>query len=310
MLMALMFLVIPIARAEVNAAKQSRVLFVISKPTEIYTDLTKMVQDNLGGEQKYRYHFATETQNNFADSYQTFQPDLIVTVGAIAAETVMQLKPETPMIAVLITDSAFNILTKKYYASRVNAYASNVSVICLDQPTERSITLAKLLVPDANVVGVMTGPASILRKDEVSEYVTAAGMTPNVVNIKLKENPIHTLEPVIKSSDVFIPIPDNRLINIATAKWILQLSYRYKVPVIAYSKTYMDAGALAAIYSSVENVARQTTEFIISEGHNNKGGSYAAEYFSIRFNYSVASSLNIELQTEQFYRRELGADEG
>jgi ABC-type uncharacterized transport system substrate-binding protein len=80
--------------------------------------------------------------------------------------------------------------------------------------------------------------------------------------------------------------------------------------VIAYSKTYLDAGALAAIYSSVENIAQQTAEFIRNEFNDDTGGSYTAAYFSIGFNSSVASNLNIVLENEQFYRAALEADEG
>ena len=89
-------------------------------------------------------------------------------------------------------------------------------------------------------------------------------MVSEIVKVSATENPILIIEPVIKKSDIFIPVPDSRLINIATAKWILQLSYRYRVPVIAYSMAYLNGGALAAIYSSPENVGRQTADLIIA----------------------------------------------
>ena len=168
--------------------------------------------------------------------------------------------------------------------------------------------MAKLILPEAKIAGVMTGPSSKQRQYDLSQSLTDASLVPNIVNIGLEDNPVHILGPIIKSSDVFIPVPDNRLVNIATAKWILQLSYRYKVPVIAYSKTYLEAGALAAIYSSVENIAQQTAEFIDSRSNGDNGGSHAAAYFSIRFNSSVATNLNIDLENEQFYRAALEAD--
>ena len=302
------FLAIPIVSATPNDTKQSRVLFVISKQAAVYTDLTKLVQRNLHGQAEAVYQFATDIEKNFASRNLSFKPDFIVTIGAIASETVMKSKPVQPVLSVLITDSAFNLLTKKYYGSNMQAYAANVSAICLDQPFQRSIRLAKLILPEAKIAGVMTGPSSKKREDDFAQYVTDANMVPKMINIGLEDNPIHLLEPIIKRSDVFIPVPDNRRVNIATAKWILQLSYRYKVPVIAYSKTYLDAGALAAIYSSVENVAQQTAEFIDNEFLGDTGGSHTAAYFSISFNSSVASNLNIDLKSEQFYRAVLEAD--
>jgi len=302
------FLTIPIVSATPNDTKQSRVLFVISKQAAVYSDLTKLVQRNLHGQAETVYQFVTDVERNFASRNLNFKPDLIVTVGAIASETVMKSKPAQPVLSVLITDSAFNLLTKKYYGSNAQAYAARVSAIFLDQPFQRSIKLAKLILPEAKIAGVMTGPSSKQRQYDLSQSLTDASLVPNIVNIGLEDNPVHILGPIIKSSDVFIPVPDNRLVNIATAKWILQLSYRYKVPVIAYSKTYLEAGALAAIYSSVENIAQQTAEFIDSRSNGDNGGSHAAAYFSIRFNSSVATNLNIDLENEQFYRAALEAD--
>lgn len=304
------FLAIPIVSATPNDTKQSRVLFVISKQAAVYTDPTKLVQRNLHGQAEAVYQFFTDIEKNFASRNLSFKPDFIVTIGAIASETVMKSKPVQPVLSVLITDSAFNLLTKKYYGSNAQAYAARVSAICLDQPFQRSIKLAKLILPEAKIAGVMIGPSSKQRQYDFSQSVTDASLIPNIVNIELEDNPIHILEPIIKSSDIFIPVPDSRLVNIATAKWILELSYRHKVPVIAYSKTYLDAGALAAIYSSVENIAQQTAEFIRNEFNDDTGGSHTAAYFSIRFNSSVASNLNIVLENEQFYRAALEAGEG
>jgi ABC-type uncharacterized transport system substrate-binding protein len=122
------------------------------------------------------------------------------------------------------------------------------------------------------------------------------------VTISAKDNPIHKIEPVLSRSDVFIPVPDSRLINIATAKWILHLSYRHKVPVIAFSQSYLKAGALAAIYSSPQNVAEDTTQWLINNRDAIVGSLYKPTYYSLSFNTSVAANLKIKLKSEQFYR--------
>ena len=122
------FLAIPIVSATPNDTKQSRVLFVISKQAAVYTDITKLVQRNLHGQAKTAYQFVTDIERNFASRNLSFKPDFIVTVGAIASETVMKSKPAKPVLSVLITDSAFSLLTKKYYGSNTQAYAARVSI--------------------------------------------------------------------------------------------------------------------------------------------------------------------------------------
>jgi ABC-type uncharacterized transport system substrate-binding protein len=74
------------------------------------------------------------------------------------------------------------------------------------------------------------------------------------------------------------------------------------VPVIAFSKSYLKAGALAAIYSSPANVAQDAAEWLIKAKGKTVGNLYKPEHYSLNFNKSVAGNLKIKLEAEQFYR--------
>ena len=288
-------------------AEPIHVSFVVSRTSEPYQKVVAGVQAALFNN---HYSFSEIHQSAINDIENTLvTADIIVTVGAGAAAQVMSLNPTVKVIASLITDSAFASLAEKHYGSTKAAFSAGVSLICLDQPVQRSIKLAKALVPEARSAGLMLGPASHKNASMLSSQVKKAGMVSEIVKVSATENPILIIEPVIKKSDIFIPVPDSRLINIATAKWILQLSYRYRVPVIAYSQAYLNGGALAAIYSSPENVGRQTADLII-EGKriSDNGGRYRPAYFSVEFNSSVAAYLGVDLKPKQYYLDWLGAE--
>ena len=290
-----------------SATVPDQVTFVVSRTSEAYSKVVAMTKAELS---TGNYNFSTVRQdaNNEIDK-AIASADIIVTVGAGAAAEIMGRNLKTRLITSLITDSAFTSLAKKYYGSTNAAFAAGVSVICLDQPVKRSIRLAKMLIPEATDAGLMLGPSSYGKMEEFSSQINEAGMASTMVKFSAAENPILAIEPVLKKSDVFIPVPDSRLINIATAKWILQLSYRYRVPVIAYSMAYLNGGALAAIYSSPENVGRQTAD-LISRGKLflNVGGRHIPAYFSIEFNSSVAGYLDVDLKPKQFYLDRLKAE--
>jgi len=293
-----------------NGDQATNVVFIVSKDTRAYTQVVDAIQNNLLLE-KQDYSFKKILKTAVGSMETTFRAaDVIVTLGAGAAEAVFNRKGSQPVIALLITDNMFSLLADEYFGSRSQALASGVSVVCLEQPVERSIKLAKLVMPAATNLGLMLGPSSSGRLSEIEGYVKASDMIPNLVSIKPSDNPILVIDPVINRSDVFIPLPDNRLINTATAKWILQLSYRYKVPVIAYSKTYLNAGALAAIYSSPDNVARQVSDLLMKNPMSSDyvGQVYQPAYFSVEFNDYVAENLNIRLRDEQFYLDKLSVD--
>jgi ABC-type uncharacterized transport system substrate-binding protein len=284
------------------ADRKSSVLFVASKSTADYVEVLDSVKHQLETENPQGYGFNTRFPSSETDLKDDLSAaDFVVTVGTTAANTVYAAKPKVPIISVLITENAFLVLAEKFYGSVENAFAAQVSSICLDQPVSRSIQLAKLLSQDISEVGVMLGPASDDRQAELSKYIVASGLRPQFVAIDAKDNPIHKIEPVLSRSDVFIPISDSRLINIATAKWILHLSYRYKVPVIAFSKSYLKAGALAAIYSSPGDVAQDASDWLIKSKAESVGNLSKPAYYSLKFNKSVAGNLKIKLETEQYY---------
>ena len=288
--------------------ESAQVSFIVSQRSESYTHVVAAIRKNLPAE---RYIYQTIYQDSIdVIDRQITSADIVIAVGASATEAVMRQKPSVKIIAVLITDSAFSSLAKKYFGSREAALSAGISVVCLDQPVQRSIELAKLILPDAAVAGLMLGPAAHMHAEVFARQINSAGMTPNIARFSAQQNPILVIEPVLSQSDIFIPIPDTRLINIATAKWILQLSYRHRVPVIAYSKAYLKGGALAALYSSPEDVGRQaaelTSQHFLSPDFN--GGAYMPTYFSIDFNDSVTAFFNLDIKTADFYINKLAAD--
>ena len=299
----------------IAVAEPVDLFFLVSKPTTDYVDVLTTVQEELNKQFPEKYRYTVEFVSEHRDSQPAVMlptADLIVTIGTAAADSAYQYQAHqsklgAPIISVLITDSSFVALASKYFGSLDQAFAQQVSAICIDQPTSRSIRLAKLLLPEAKKVGVMLGHSSVEQQQDLAESISDLGMTSEFVTVGSKDNPITKIEPVIGVVDVFIPVPDSRLINLATAKWILHLSYRHKVPVIAFSRTYVRAGALAAIYSSPQNVAVQTVEWIADADlvGGKQGHAYQPKYYSMHFNYSVAASLDVVIKDEQFYLEQL-----
>ena len=293
-----------------------RLLFLISKPSADYVAVMDTVRRGLEKTLPGQFKVSVEFVSRQNDSdLQPESNDLIVTIGTAAADTAYRQIANSqdlslPILSVLITESSFSALAKRYFGSDEGAFVRHISSVFIDQPVDRSIRLAKLLLPAAKKTSVMLGPSSAGQQARIAKIIDKTGMESEFVSIGASDNPIHKIEPALSRSDVFIPVPDSRLINLATAKWILHLSYRHKVPVITFSRTYLRAGALAAVFSSPDNVAKQTLELvsqiILSPEH--QGRAYEPEYYSIHFNYSVAASLKVPLREEQFYRQRLDGE--
>ena len=283
------------------------VLFVLSRDAPNYTKIVDLVQAGLSDEKK-AYSFSILSKDADAEIDRAIkEATIIVTLGTGAADAAISRDPNKPLIASLITDSAFTDLAQKYRGSTSKALASGINVILLDQPLQRSTGLASLLFPKLKKLAIMLGPSSDTKVLEHADQLKSNGIISQFLSITATDNPIHKIDPVIKRTDVFIPVPDSHLINVTTAKWILQLGYKYSVPVIGFSKNYANAGALAAVYSSPENVARQTLEVL--REHNVRDYRFnrihVPKYCTVTINTTVAWHLDIQIRDEQFYQGKL-----
>ena len=288
-----------LATTDVNAdeandkVRQTHALFVLTKNSASYTNVVDLIVADWGKNNQFSIAYKEE-QQKLAGLLD--KADIVISLGSGATETVFKNKSNKPHIATLITQSSFDSLAKKYFGSEAIALAGGISPVLLDQPFERKIALAKMLLPKASRVGFMLGSAT---KGELTIYnnsIIDKKMKPHALVIDAEKNPIRQLDPIIKQSDVFIPIADSHLINVTTAKWILQLSYRYRVPVIGYSSNFIDAGALASVYSSAEGVAKQTLDLldtVLSKGYIHK--VHSPKYCTVKFNTNVAWYLNLTI---------------
>jgi putative ABC transport system substrate-binding protein len=275
---------------------QTHALFVLSKDIASYTDVVDLIVADWAKNKQYSI-VSKEEQEKLVGLLD--KTDIVISLGSGATETVFKSKSKKPHIVTLITQSSFDSLARQYFGSEAIALAAGISPILLDQPFERKVALAKKLLPKASRVGVMLGAATKAKITIYNNSILDRKMKPQTLIIDADKNPIRQLDPIIKQSDIFIPVADSHLINVTTAKWILQLSYRYRVPVIGYSSNFVDAGALASVYSSAEGVAKQTLDLLDTVFNKDYIHTvHPPKYCTVKFNTNVAWYLNLTIPDE------------
>lgn len=276
--------------------------FVVVKDQGVYRHIIDVTERSL---LQQGVNFSTrviETSNNPPASVT----GRVITIGTQAAAFAYPYYANGPTTSALLTQSGFEQLIA---SSDVNSgkntdknLLQTITPLLLDQPLTRFFAIGSLLVTDAKHVGILVGPANEQRLPDIRRQAREAGLRLNVVLLKPDDNPIQLIEPVIKNSDFFVVLPDRKLINQLAAKWVLPLSYRYRVPVIAYSQKYVEAGALAAVFSSPDDVAETIADSVLAQVRNHPAGD---QRFSISLNQSVARSLGIKLRPTELYRQQL-----
>jgi putative ABC transport system substrate-binding protein len=232
--------------------------------------------------------------------------ELVIALGVKALEASAKLKYTTPVLGVFTPIPTFNSLLLKNRRD-----LGNFSAIVLDQPFTRQFSLIKNILPEAKKIGVLLGPTSSQFVDLIKEEGEASGLSVMEENVSLEPDLIPKLKAALETSDALMAVPDPLIYSRETAQPILLTSYRQQKPVFGYSQSYVRAGALAAVYSSSKQFAKQAAEIalISQQAPSLLPPPQAPKYFSVIVNYQVARSLNIILKSdEEIYQKILAAD--
>lgn len=276
-------------------AVDMRVLLILSDNTSPYQSFTQKLKDALPGS----IQLVTQESGKPA----TASVDLVVAVGMKAAEAAIST-PSAPILAVMVPKGGYNslIVTQRIPQS--------ISAIYLDQPWGRQLNFLYALIPELNKIGLVYSPENYPEVSDLLNTATGHGSSVSAQVVRSEDGLFAGLEKALSGSDVLLAIPDSRIYNAGNIRNILLTSYRHKVPLIGFSQGYVNAGALAAIFTHPEQIAAQTARQIMA--FDQKRALATPRYpdeFAIAVNLQVARSLGIRLPTEFVIRKRM-SDKG
>lgn len=285
-------------------AGAARVVVVLSDDSAPYQEVYEVIRG-------YLDHGRHETGMVYAEGLSASvlgDARLVVTVGVRAAESLATQPVRNPVLAVLVP--------RAWYLEGGRSELAwggkrAVSAIYLDQPFERQAQLVRLAFPEVTRVGVLLGTRRAKILGELADAMRAQGISLIYGLLSGEERQITALEAVLSEAELLLALPDARVINRHTAQSLLLTSYRYRDPVLGYSRSLTRAGALLSLHSSPAQIGRQAAEWarrMIETVSPQLPESAYPEYFSISINRQVAHSLGFILPQEDELEKRLGEE--
>lgn len=222
--------------------------------------------------------------------------DMIVTVGAQAARQAASLNPRAPVLNTLLPRQTYLEL------ERSDVRVRRHTAIYLDQPLRRQLNLIGLALPEHSHVATILGPTTTALEPELATAARDRDLRLHVRRLSNPQDLIPLLREVLDESDVLLSLPDSQIFNSGTIHHLLIATYHRKVPVVGFSRAFVEAGALLAVYSSPAQTGRQAAEII---QHALRTPTRALpppqypKYFTVAVNRRVAASLGIDVPDEQ-----------
>ena len=295
--------------------KNIRVTIIPSSKSSAYTTTANHIKSAINNNSNNVIKINTTEAKDLYYKKSTIikDTDLFVAIGQHALKEILKYSGDTPVLASLVSESDFITISDNF---RSNNKILNIGAIFIDQPIKRNIRFSKLVLPNSNRLGFIISEANKSTINKLNSLTDNNNY--HIEILKPGTNVISSLARALGSVDVIIALPDPIVFNLRTTRNILLSTYRKRIPIIGFSKSYAKAGALAAIYSTPEHIGKQTGEYISHiYGENlepNKKlnlSRFRAKYFSISVNNSVAHSLGIpKLDAVDLEKKLLRIEEG
>ncbi len=219
--------------------------------------------------------------------------DLVVAIG-VAAANHMARQADKPTMAVLVSRQQFAAVHRDHPGA-------NLSAIVLDHPPERQIALARAILPELRRLGIVVGPDGAAMAETYLDAASSERIALQVRNIFGSNELLPTLEKLLQVTDMIMVLPDPMTAQAGAIRSILLSSYRTRRPVLAYSQAYVEAGALAAIFSTPRDIGRDVTHWLnqLAEPLVTPGSMLPPTHFGIAINRRVARVLNLDIVDDQ-----------
>lgn len=241
------------------------------------------------------------------DSWRADAPQLAVTVGTRAAQVLFDAKISVPTLRVLIARNAHEALQAQAKDANVK---TAVTAVYIEQPWVRQFDFVRHVLPKAQRVGAILGPASQQHAARITNLAAQHNLMPLLRILATQEDAGAVFKDIAEQSDVMLAVPDPAVLTPSGAKWLLYTAYQRGIPVIGFSKAYVSAGALGAVFSTPDQIGRQAAEMaarFAQEGLADLGPSIFPAYFSVAINRSVARSLRLDVPDDAELLRKLNA---
>ena len=292
-----LFILLLLCWAPLSASALSNITVLIGAPSPPGNEFVEQFKTELTKITNARLTVNVITLEDLANNRVAIgEGDFLVAVGVQALSQASKLDARLPVMGVLVPRPSFDTILSD---SKRNP--RTFSAILLDQPFSRQLALLKAIMPSAASAGVLLGPTSLQFGNDLQQAAGLQGLALLQENINESSELIPKLRRVLEGSPLLLAVPDPVVYNRETAQTILLTSYRYQKPVIGFSQAYVRAGALAAVYSTPRQIAKQAAEVVGRIAAKPQGGLPSPQlpkYFSVDINRQVARSLGIELSDE------------
>jgi ABC-type uncharacterized transport system substrate-binding protein len=283
------------------ADERAEVHLLLSEATPAYLELAEAFAGRLGNRFAIHRHPLASLQEEDLREMDR-RGCLVVPVGSRAVRrAAASLTGKASVLALMVPRATMEGIVW------AGEGGQRVSAVYLDQPLQRSLQLIGQLRPKAARVGVVLSYEGAAAARGLKNEAARLRFQLSTETADSPQEVTQTLLRMLPNTDVLLLLPDAAVVNEGSARLLLVASFRQQVPVVAFSRGLVNAGAVAAVVSDPADIGHEGAALA---GFWNPATGHLpparhASGFSVVLNRQVARSLGIEATSEEELRRRL-----
>jgi len=179
------------------------------------------------------------------------RPDAIIAIGLDALNSVQGIK-DIPVVYLMVLDPSIEIAGRE-----------NITGVSMNIPPEEQLYTLPRIIPDLKTVGLLYDP------ERTGDFVRKVKLAAAKAGIKLRAKEISSpkkvpeaLDAMKEGIDAFWMLPDITVVTPDTAEYLFLYSFNNGIPVITFSRKYLDMGALISLEIDPKDIGRQAGEIV------------------------------------------------
>lgn len=193
-----------------------------------------------------------------------------------------------------------------YRALHAAAASCNCIGIALEPHPADQLNLLHHLLPRVRRVGIIAHVDNAWQQDKLAPVAARLGIALKFSYIEDASDLPQTLSELLPRVGALLLLPDERLFNAASARHLLQTSYRQRRPVIGPDAGFVRAGALASVYPSLEGYARLVARLLPAAADPRQQQTHFP-LPAVQLNEHVARNLGIVIENADALPQQLEA---
>ncbi len=189
-------------------------------------------------------------------------PSLILTLGLNASLLVKDKISDIPIIYCMVMNPEKHDL--------INKKQNNFIGIALNIPMEEQLNQLLKVLPGIKKLGVIYNPANSKKAISDSQEATEAkGISLIARKVNSKKNVPKAIREIVTKIDALWLIADATVVTKESFNFLLLSALEQKLPIMAHSERFVQAGALLSIAPSYFDIGKQAAKYAVEIIENN-----------------------------------------